>query len=217
MMELLYLMRKEMEDKNKQLKLHLQWRDEYIDKELSRRDKFWEQTIIERDEELKERDIRWAEEMDNCIRVLGEESEEQRDALFNALEERDTDLRNRIVDRDTVLKNDLTNRDRIWIYRWQQLRNSLRLTHVKAVNNRTLLESLGKRQKELVEANTKILNWAMKAVSDKKQVPLPQFRMSNCVPYTVVPLGLDNSEIRHFFSYPSIVEQEPLAPCRVLP
>ena len=177
MMELLHLIRKEMEDKNKQLKLQQQWRDEYIDKELSRRDKFWEQTIRERDEELKrelkERDIRWAEKMDNCVRVLGEESKEQRDALFNALEERDTDMRNRIVDRDTVLKNDLTNRDRIWIDRWQQLRNSLRLIHVEVVNNRTLLESLGKRQKELVEDNTKILNWAMKAVSNKKQVALP--------------------------------------------
>ena len=41
-MELLHLVRKEMEDRNKQLKLQLQWRDENIDKELSRRDKFWE-------------------------------------------------------------------------------------------------------------------------------------------------------------------------------
>ena len=118
--------------------------------------------------DLKERDIRWVEEMDNCVRVLGEKSKEQRDTLFKALEERDTDMRNGIVDRDTVLKNDLKNSDRIWIYSWQQLRNSLRLTHVEAVNKRTLLESLGKRQKELIEANTKILNWVMKAVSDKK-------------------------------------------------
>ena len=166
--------------------------------------------------ELKERDIRWAEEMDNCVRVFGEESEEQRDALFKALEEGDTDMRNGIFDKDTVMKNDLTNRDRIWIDNWRQLRNSLRLTHVEAVNNRTLLESMGKRQKELVEANTKILNWAMKAVSDKKKVPLPQFRISDCVPYTVVPPGLDNYEIPHFFSNPKVVEPEPLAPCRVL-
>ena len=88
---------------------------------------------------------------------------------------------------------------------------------MEAVNNRTLLESLGKRQKELVEANTKILSWAMKAVSNKKKVPLPQFRISDRVTYTVVPLGLDNYEIPHFFSNPNIVEPEPLASCRVLP
>ena len=88
---------------------------------------------------------------------------------------------------------------------------------MEAVNNRTLLESLSKSQKELVEANIKILKWAMKAVSDKKKVPQPQFRISDYVPYTVVPPSLDNSEIPHFFSNPNIVEPEPLAPCRVLP
>ena len=126
-------------------------------------------------------------------------------------------MTNGIADRDTILKNDLTNRDRIWIDSWRKLRNSLILTHMEVVNNRTLLESMGKRQKKLVKANTKILNWVMKAVSDKKKVPLPQFRISNYVPYTIVPPGLDNYEIPHCFSNPNIVEQEPLAPCRVLP
>ena len=37
------------------------------------------------------------------------------------------------------------------------------------VNNRTLLESLAKRQQELTESNVKILDWAMKTVSSKKK------------------------------------------------
>ena len=40
-------------------------------------------------------------------------------------------------------------------------------------NNRTLLESLSIRQRELTENNAKILNWAMKTVSSKNKIPLP--------------------------------------------
>ena len=32
----------------------------------------------------------------------------------------------------------------------------------------------------------------MKTVSNKKKVPLPQIRISNCVPYIVVPIGETN-------------------------
>ena len=35
------------------------------------------------------------------------------------------------------------------------------------------MESLAKRQRELIESNAKILDWAMKTVSGKKKVPLP--------------------------------------------
>ena len=55
------------------------------------------------------------------------------------------------------------------------------------INNRAFLESLAKRQRELTESNAKILDWAMKTVSNKKKVPLPQIRISDCVPYTIVP------------------------------
>ena len=40
-------------------------------------------------------------------------------------------------------------------------------------NNRTFLESLAMRQRELTESNAKILGWAMKTVSIKKKIPLP--------------------------------------------
>ena len=41
-------------------------------------------------------------------------------------------------------------------------------------NNRTFLESLAMRQRELIESNAKILDWAMQTVSNKKKTPLPQ-------------------------------------------
>ena len=36
--------------------------------------------------------------------------------------------------------------------------------------NRTLLESLAMRQRELTESNAKILDWAIKKVSNKKKI-----------------------------------------------
>ena len=41
------------------------------------------------------------------------------------------------------------------------------------VNNKAFLESLAKRQRELTNNNAKILDWAMKTVSNKKKVSLP--------------------------------------------
>ena len=60
----------------------------------------------------------------------------------------------------------------------------------EVTNNRTLLESLAMRQRELTESNAKILNWAMKTVSSKKKIPLPQIRISYCRPYTILPPGV---------------------------
>ena len=54
-------------------------------------------------------------------------------------------------------------------------------------NNRTLLESLAIRQREFTESNAKILDWAMKTISSKKNIPLPQILISDCSPYTVLP------------------------------
>ena len=49
------------------------------------------------------------------------------------------------------------------------------------------MESLAKRQHEVTESNAKILDWAMRTVSGKKKVPLPQIRIFDCIPYTIVP------------------------------
>ena len=67
-----------------------------------------------------------------------------------------------------------------------------RLTTYEQVNNRSFLESLAKRQRELTESNAKILDWAIKTVSNKNKVSLPQIRILDCVPYTIVPPGETN-------------------------
>ena len=52
----------------------------------------------------------------------------------------------------------------------------------------------------------------MKTVSSKKKVPLPQIRISNCVPYTIVPWGVTNPPIP--FSNPNPEEEMPSEPCK---
>ena len=55
------------------------------------------------------------------------------------------------------------------------------------VKNKTLLESLAMRQQELTESNAKIIDWVMKIVSSKKKIPLPQIRILDSRPYTILP------------------------------
>ena len=70
-------------------------------------------------------------------------------------------------DRDNALKASMDSRDK-------NCMNSLgHCKHYDVKNNRTLLESLAMRQRELTESNAKILDWAMKIVSSKKKIPLP--------------------------------------------
>ena len=49
------------------------------------------------------------------------------------------------------------------------------------------MESLAKRQRELIESNAKILDCTMEKVLGKKKVSLPQIKIFDCVPYTIVP------------------------------
>ena len=78
--------------------------------------------------------------------------------------------------------------------------------------NRGFLESLAKRQRELIERNAKILDWAMKTVSNKKKVPWPQIRISDCVPYTIVPPGETNPVLPFLNPNPDI--KGPSTPCK---
>ena len=64
---------------------------------------------------------------------------------------------------------------------------SFRIMSYEVKNNRTLLESLAMMQRELIKSNAKILDWAMKTISSKKKIPLPQIQISECKPYTIVP------------------------------
>ena len=57
-------------------------------------------------------------------------------------------------------------------------------------NKRTFLDSLAMMQRELIESNAKILDWAMKTVSSKKKIPLTQIRISDYRPYTILFQGV---------------------------
>ena len=56
-------------------------------------------------------------------------------------------------------------------------KQSFRMMSYEVKNKKTLLKSLAMRQRELVESNAKILDWAMKTDSSKKNIPLPQIRI----------------------------------------
>ena len=115
-------------------------------------------------------------------------------------------------DRDNALKACLESRDKNWLNNLAHCKESFLLMTYEQVNNRTLLESLAKRQRELTESNEKILDWAMKTVLRKKKVPLPQIRISNCVPYTIVPQDVTNPPIP--FSNPNPEEEIFYEPCK---
>ena len=155
-----------MEARDDQLRTQLQLRDEYFDKELKRRDHNLENALKKRDEE-------WRAE----------------------IERRDAEWRTILRDRDNALKASMDSRDNNYMNSLGHCKQSFRLMSFEIVNNRTLLESLAMRQRELTESNAKILDWAMKTISSNKKIPLPQIRISNCRPYTVVPQGVTNPPI----------------------
>ena len=74
-------------------------------------------------------------------------------------------------------------------------KDSLRLTTQEFIYNRCTLESIGKRQCELVKSNADILDWVMKIVSNMKKVPLPNIQIFDYVPYTIVPQDVTNPSI----------------------
>ena len=67
----------------------------------------------------------------------------------------------------------LQNRDKLWLGSLEHCKQSYRMMTYELVKNRIVLESIGKRQCKLVKSNVEILDWAMKTVSSKKKVPLP--------------------------------------------
>ena len=116
-----------------------------------------------------------------------------RDEYMEAeLRRRDQNLEDALRKRDEEWRGELEKRDQYWLNSIGHMKQIFRLMTYEQVNNRAFLESLAKRQRKLTKSNAKILDWAMKIVSNKKKVPLPQIRISDCVPYTVVPPGENN-------------------------
>ena len=95
-------------------------------------------------------------------------------------------------DRDNALKASMDSRDNNCMNSLEHCKQSFRMLSYDVRNNRTLLESLAMRQRELIESNAKILDWAMKTVSNKKKIPLPQIRILDCRPYSIIPQGVTN-------------------------
>ena len=63
-----------------------------------------------------------------------------------------------LEDRDKAMKEALESRDRDWLNSLEHCRESFRLMTYEQVINRTLMESLAKRQHELIESNENILD-----------------------------------------------------------
>ena len=98
-------------------------------------------------------------------------------------------------DRDNALKASMDSRDNNCMNSLGHCQQSFLMMSYEVKNNRTLLESLAMRQRELIESNAKILDWAMKTVSSKKKISLPQIQISYCIPYTIVPQGVTDPPI----------------------
>ena len=117
-----------------------------------------------------------------------------------------------LEDRDKAMKAALESRDRDWLNSLKHCKERVRLMTYEQVNNRALMESLAKRQREFIESNAKILDWAMKTFSGKKKVSLLQIQISDCVPYTIVPKDVTDPLIP--FSNPNPSEETPFVPCK---
>ena len=90
------------------------------------------------------------------------------------------------------MKKALEERDIGWLNILQHYKDSLRLNTQELIDNRCTLESIRKRQCELVKSNADILDLAMKTVPGKKKVPLPNIQISDYLPYTIVPKDVTN-------------------------
>ena len=155
-------------------------------------------------EEIEERDAMWREE----LRV--------RDAIFWVeLGKQEFNLYKMLEARDRSMKTSPKSRDIGWLNILQHFKDSLRLITQELINNKCTLESIGKRQRELVKGNGEILDWVMKIVSGKKKVPLPNIQISNYGPYTIVPKDVTNLSIP--FTNPEEPREIPFVPFKTLP
>ena len=59
--------------------------------------------------------------------------------------------------KDRSMKIALESRDKGWLNNLQHCKDNLMLTTQELINNRCTLESIGKRQRELVKGNAEIL------------------------------------------------------------
>ena len=104
----------------------------------------------------------------------------------------------------------MDSRDSNFINSLGHCKQSFCVMSFEIINNKTLLESLAIRQRELTKSNAKILDWAMKTVSNKKKIPLPKIRISDYRPYTILPQGVTEPSIP--YTNPDSIGVPPCAP-----
>ena len=146
--------------------------------------------------EMEERDAKLIEELKNRDMTFWEETSKNAESLCKMLERRDQEM-----------MAALQNIDKLWLGSLEHYKQSYRMMTYEHINNRTTLESISIRQCELVKSNVEILDWAMKTVSGKKKVPLPNTQISDYVPYTIVSLSVDKPDIP--FTHPNKPEETP--------
>ena len=113
-------------------------------------------------------------ERDNQLRL----QLQLRDGYLEAeLKRRDQNLEDALRKRDEEWRDELEKRDKYWLNSMRHMKQSFQLMTYEQVNNKAFLESLAKRQRELTNSNAKILDSAMKTVSNKKKVSLPLMRL----------------------------------------
>ena len=89
------------------------------------------------------------------------------------------------------------------------------LTTLELINKGSTLESIGKRQRELTRGNAEILDWAMKTLSGKMKVSLPNIQIYDFIPYTIVPKDVIDPFIP--FTNPNELVEMPFFPIKALP
>ena len=122
----------------------------------------------------------------------------------------DAEWRTVLSDRDSALMESMDSRDNNCKNSLEHYKQSFHMMSYDFKNNRTFLESLAMRQRELTESNAEILDWAMKIASNNKKIPLPQIRISGCRPYTILPQGVTEPSIP--YTYLNSIGVSPCAP-----
>ena len=115
--------------------------------------------------EMEERDAKLRKEFKNRDMTFWDETIKNNESLCKMLERRAQEM-----------MAALQNRDKLWLGSLKHCKQSYRMMTCEQVNNKLALESIGKRQCELVKSNVEILDWAMKTLAGKKKVSLPKFK-----------------------------------------
>ena len=118
-LEMLKSMRQEMEERDNQLKLQLQLRDEYMDAELKKRD----QNL---NEALKQRDEEWKSRWELREQKLSEELRARKDAFLSDQVMRDSELLKIIKEREDAMEKNLLQKAYAFEYLYKEHKKEIR-------------------------------------------------------------------------------------------